>query len=46
MFPLSFVTIRYNSLPFVTVREFEITLKIGSDRGILNLDRFPKLRDS
>ena len=37
---------RNNLFPFVTVREFEITLKIGSDSDILNLDRFSKLRDS
>ena len=37
---------RNNSFPFVTVREFEITLKICSDSDILNLDRFSILRDS
>lgn len=37
---------RNNLFRFVTVREFEITLKIGSDSDILNLDRFSILRDS
>ena len=44
-FDLSF-EFRNNLFPFVTVREFEITLKIGSDSDILNLDRFSILRDS